>query len=1014
MTRLNIDLSELLAPIRQMREEIQKMNDALKATVQLQSQMAAHQRQSANKYSPTTSGLALEIQDKIITRGGPSNNVYSIGTGAPIPPSNVNPIGMPIPSNAWQVKSILNQKDFAPSFAGALANQAEFGLANSKKERDELIKTLGSQTDKSAQMMRGLLLQQVEKFSNLEKIFKEQTANLEIDPETGKILNATTTQLQELNKTIKELNKTNTELASVQAAATTKAQAGGPGGPTDGGPPSLRDVWKSASFADKSYAIAGAGLQAAGVGFKIFGEYKGFQSLGMQQDFSVRMNLARDVAAVNQYKAQEYMAQVAPTTGEQFVKTYGNLLTPGKETFKYLGLTNRVKAQREAEQYTKLDREAEATRLESERASGIGGILSGFGGASFIKFLGSQAGRKLLETQAAKMAARSAVAGAVGSFLPVVGNLATGVIGTTASAALMGYSLIQGYREYKNYEQTTSTTRTGLEKGGSSFAKQQEMAKYGQEVQKISETLEKRAAFEQAELSSVQAKRLSMGIDENLAAMRMRTAATSMAGGAAVSGFEIFKNLSPARAEALAERYAKLGYSIPEVGQIYNTYAGVMGTTQGAGKLLGLSRAGVGSVEQIAGNVLGISAVSGKKGDLKQLEDIFAKAFEAGLKGAPSIQRFSQAAVEMSAALKIQSATGAAGFLSTLTGAMAGKTGSAAMYLEEAKTGLAGLAATTGATTGFMGAVKVMAGAGAGLNIGTGLGAVSRSNIVQVQEALQQLETSSSYTSMTGLARKMVGAQMASGMSESEAIAQTRKALQGQMSVQAAPFAAEYKRRTGVDFSTIQEKARKILEQTRGKDPKKAAKAGEQLRNLMYQFEDQTTGMAGLEAEGSATALLLSGVSGGDFKRGQKILAAEKAKGAGKAAMDFATVQYKKALNKAAVEAYRATEARTEVSEKELLKTAESLGIEGSAEQKIQTLRGAAGLKQGDKMGFAQLSTAISLLSDKEELRAKNTIIQEFSEKATQQLSDALRGEKKEIKKFNQKPEVDAPILPSG
>ena len=662
------------------------------------------------------------------------------------------------------------------------------------------------------------------------------------------------------------------------------------------------------------------------------------------------------------------------------MRAYGNLLTPGKNTFKYLGVANRDRLQTEATHYANLDRQAEKARTDEQFYGNLGGTAAAGATASLGMFLASKGGQEIVKAQLAKIALKAGTGTVMGSAVPVLGNILGGTSGAVlgiGSALVAGY---QGYQTYKTSQQRAATTRTGLEEGGTFFAGDPGMASSGQQIAKMAEVEHLKEQYRQEELSTFQARRLSMGIDENLAAMRMRTAATSMAGGAAVSGFEMFKNMPEARANAITDRYARLGYSVPEVGQIYNTYAGMMGTTQGANRLLGLSRAGVGSVEQMASNVLGISAVSGKQGDTKQLENIFAKAFEAGLKGAPAIQRFSQAAMEMSQALKIQSASGAAGFLSQLTGAMRGSSGSAMMYMEEAKSGLAGLAGATGATTGLMGTLKVLAGAGAGLTMGTGLGLASRSNVVQVQEALQQLSAGGDYKKMTGLAREMVGAQIASGMSPEAAMANVRRQLQAQSSAQLSPFGAELKRRTGQDFSTMQAEAKSLL--------KKGDAEG--LKNLMSRFKDLTTGMAGLEAEGSAAAYLLSGVDPGDFKRGKNILAQEKGKGAAVAAADFATVNYKRMLNSAAVDASKGI--NRDVTDKELITTAKGMGLKGTDQELIQQLKGAAGVKSGEQMTFSKLSTAMSLLSDTEGVRSQNTVIQDFSDKAIDKLANAMKG----------------------
>jgi hypothetical protein len=946
-----------------MREEIQKMNDALRQTVQLQAQMAAHQRQAANSYSPTRAGAVLQIQDLVAARGGPTSNVYSIGTGAPIPPSNINPtgspLGFPIPSAPWQLAR--GGVGIAAAFAGQAGFQNDLAA---KREREEAVKLLSGSANTTAKILLDVSKKIEQERAAASETLKRATEDYGRASETGaKDLAKFARELDEAAKKFNKVNQKAEQFSTTLDDFIKKGGAGGGGG-EGGGRGGFGGWW------DKYGGITGRALSGAAattaLGFQLAGGYANIQAMGFQQSLTAMQAIPQNIAAAESLRYQKYMAVVAPTTGEQMLEAYGNLLTPGKNKFSYLGVGNRKARETEAnkifeEEFKVSEAERKATTRSAiggaigQAALSIGAIVGGIGLTAGTAGLGAVPGLAL---------AGAGITGLVGAgkdLFTTVTGAQTGLAGQKEGGI---YDMPGAGLFFDNTKQNAQAVKAMYQSGA------------------IRRREENERMLLNAEKERFDARRLSMGLDENLAAMRMRTAATVMAGGAAVTGFEAFRGLSTERAEALATRYAKLGYSIPEVGQIYNTYAGMMGTTRGADRLLGLSRAGVGSVEQMASNVLGISAVSGKQGDTKQLENIFAKAFEAGLKGAPAIQRFSQAAMEMSQALKLQSATGAAGFLSTLTGAMAGKSGSAMMYMEEARSGLMGLAGATGATTGLMGTLKVLSGAGAGLGMGTGLGAVSRSNVIQVQEALQQLSAGGDYTKMTGLARRMVGAQMASGMTQTEAIAKARRALEGQMATQVAPFGAEYKRRTGKDFSAIQARAREML--------KKGDSEG--LRNLMYQFEDETTGMAGLEAEGAAMALLMSGAPPGDFKKGQRMLAQEKGKGAAKAAADFATVNYKRVLNSAAIDAAKGID-RT-VTDEELKTTAAGMGIDTSKANWKQELGKAAGIDvaKGEKFTFAKLATAMSAYADKDTQRTSLSIIEAFGPTAVQQLADAVGG----------------------
>ena len=954
MAKIDINLEELLAPIRQMSVEIQKMNEALRETSRLQAQM----RSAAGQYPNTAGGFASQVRDLAMGRGAPPsalpNNVFSIGTGAPIPPTNINPAGVPQIPMATPALGALAAARQGINITSAFAGQASLQNSQSKRESEELHKILKNHADKSGQLISNFLSKSQSDLNEVSKLLADKKRELALAmASNSENIEELTNSADELSK---KFNSLNTAVGSMTEAAKDFVKNTGGGGGPEGpqGPGGLR------GFLNKYGRPAVAGLATAvGVGFQLSGQYAGLQATGYGQNLAAGQEVPSNIAAASSLRYQRYMATVAPTTGEQFIEAYGNLLTPGKNTFQFAGVGNRKNLQQTASGMVKEELRASEAQRTSAVHSGIGSsVLQG------AVALGTIAGGLALTAGTAGLAAAPGLAIAGAGAVSLVNTVTSGYKTITdAQTGLAGQqeggvfdvtgagSIHDNPLEKKYFQQTRAATAMQLKEE------------------------QNKATLLDSEKQRLSARRLAMGIDENLAALRMQTAATAMAGGAAVTGFE-------GLTEAAASRYASLGYSIPEVGQIYNTYAGMMGTSAGAGRLVGLSRAGVGSVEQMASNVLGISAVSGKQGDTKQLENIFAKAFETGLKGAPAIQRFSQAAVEMSSALKLKSADNAATMLSTLTSAMAGKTGSPLMFLGEAQSGLSALAAATGSTTGLMGTMKVLSGASQGLGQGA-LGLVAGSNLVQVQEAMSQLSGPvKDYTQLTGLAREMVGVQVRAGLSPQEAIKKVQETLKAQSGAQTAPFAAGYKQKTGKDLSAIQAEAKALL---------KAGKS-EELRNLLSDFKGETAGITGLEAEGAAEALLLSGLPASDFKKGKRILEQEKGKGAAKAAADFATVNYKRVLNRAALEAQGAI-SREAVSEKELLETAEGLGIKGTKEQKISALREAAGVKEGESMGFAQLATAMSVLSDKEGgMGGRIGVLESFGDTAIQQLRSVFGG----------------------
>lgn len=940
-----------------MSAEIQKMNEALRETARLQAQM----RSAAGQYSDTKRGGISQIQDLVAARGGPlPNNVYSIGSGSPVPPTNINPTGLP---GGIQLHRANVQAQNIFSSAGAGIGHALLGQSTyqndtaARRDREEMLRAFASRSDPQSKAMQDI-------FQKMEKAREGASANLTKATEAyakaseagSRNLGKFAKELEEASRTFNKANRNLNEFAETMGELQKSMGDGSGGPPSGGGGGRFRNFWNNF----KGMA-APAAVYAAGIGFQLAGTYSGLQATGFRQNLLAGQEIPQNIGTVEALRYQRYMATVAPTTGEQFVETYGNLLFRGKRKFQFLGLGNRENLQNTAANMVQEEFKASEAERSAATRSGIGGaLIQGLGSLLAIKGgLALTVGTGGLAAVPGLALAGTGVAGLVGAGKDLYTGLTqaqTGLAGQAEGGVfnMFGAGFIHDDAKKKAELQKMRATTT--------LVRQEEATQ---------------RSLLDAEKQRISARKMAMGIDENLAALRMQTAATVMAGGAAVTGFEAFKGLSPERSQALAERYASLGYSIPEVGQIYNQYASMMGTTRGAGRLVGLSRAGVGSVEQMAGNILGISAVSGKTGDTKQLENIFAKAFETGLRGAPSIQRFSQAAVEMSSALKLKSAEGAATMLSTLTSALAGKTGSPLMHLGEAQAGLGALAAATGSTTGLMGTMKVLSGASQGLGMGS-LGLVAGSNVVQVQEALSQVSGPvKDYTQLTGLARQLVGAQVNAGLSPEQAISKVRDVLKAQSAAQIAPFASQYEMLTaGGKLSDVQSKAKQLL---------KAGKS-EELRNLMADFKGIASQMTGLEAEGAAEALLLVDLPASDFKKGKDILAREKGKGAAKSAADFATVNYKRVLNKAALEAQGALNRDATISEQ--LEAAEGLGLKGNASQRLAQLRQAAGLKEGEKMSFGKLSTAMSVISDASEgaMGSRIGILEAFGDTAINQL----------------------------
>jgi hypothetical protein len=1019
LANINLDLSELLAPIRQMREEIQKMNDALRQTVQLQAQMAAQQRVKANNYGPTIADFAQEVRDRVVLAGGPAfpNNVYGIDTGEQVPPTNINPRGKRrwfdrerLPGGVDAHRSYLGAAQsvlssggvgIASALAGQVGYQNDFAA---KKEREESIKLLSTSGSASAK----ILLDVSKKIEQERSIASE---NLKKATESyGKASEAGARDLakfaKELDQAAKNFNKVNqkAEQFSETLDDWIKKGGSGPTGPTGGGP-TLLDFFRNLSGGQKAALIAGAGVSAAGLAVSGFGAYMGMRGAGLAQDYSNTLAMSQAKSEIGALQRQNYFAMAAPRSGEEMLRAYGNLLAPTGTNYQYLGFQNRAKLEQDAKRLTETARSSELLQTGGALTEGAGGLITSAGGFAIGRVLATSAGQKLLQGLATRYLGSLAATAVTGPAAPFI------------AAGLTAYSAVDlvksGYGLYRQYQEGMGT-KVGQEFGGRFFGNDR-LAIENQRYQRTLENLRNEELLRHGELGTFASRQMAMGLDEYIGMLRSRGAATSMVGGRAALGIEavlpnlasdsryrnaanqLYSSRAMLDAQKTAAQYAELGYTFNEAGNLKNTLLSVQQNVSSNQLLraMQLTRAGVGSGEQIASGILGISAVSGKAGDLSQLERVFARAFSAGLRGSPEVQKFVQSSTETASALKLQSATGAANILSSVTAAMRGAYGSSLMYLGEAQKGISGFAATTGATAGLMGTLKVLSGAGAGLTSATGLGLLSGANAYQIQDAIRQIESGTPVEKMTGLARQMVGAQRFGGVSSETARASVLSVLKRSGAAIQMPFAAGFEMATGQTFTSIQSKAVQLFSQI-GKGGKLATKAKESLKDLLSSYGSTMVGMGGADNIETAQAQFLASLPQGliETTSGKRALEAEITRGQETSRSDFISVNYKKMLNKAAMQAVGKVSGPIGTGEIEAV--AKSLGINTSEPdwyQRFQSKAMASGVdiksKSQQQVSFKDLANIISAAGG-EEMSKKSMIIEDISANALQRIQRAL------------------------
>ena len=162
---------------------------------------------------------------------------------------------------------------------------------------------------------------------------------------------------------------------------------------------------------------------------------------------------------------------------------------------------------------------------------------------------------------------------------------------------------------------------------------------------------------------------------------------------------------------AHGDSLAKMGLSFTDYANYRNTLTSSIAGGQASGaettKFIRASRAGLGSMEQIAGNVSSLQGIT-RTEDLAKWKEIMTESISAGFDKAQTSQRFFGAVTELSQIAKTTSTTAVAEALkhvsSTSQKLMGGEESVASML--QAQRGLAGLEQKTSGTEGLMGVLK--------------------------------------------------------------------------------------------------------------------------------------------------------------------------------------------------------------------------------------------------------------------------------------------------------------------
>jgi hypothetical protein len=592
------------------------------------------------------------------------------------------------------------------------------------------------------------------------------------------IVSKITDELRNFSGTDKELAEKKAELAkAVSSAAESQERladaskaaesilTGGGGGSGSGGGKSFVE-----SFGEATRAIARITAAAQAIGGAVLG-FQGAQQAGYRQDVYSNMQAVQAAGGVESIAFQRQMGAMNLTSGANVMRYFGNYAAPDSQ-FSYLGTAGRRNADATARQMSQneldIARRDQTLTLGQFGLSALGriggGIAAGAGTGALTGAFGGPIG-------AAGGALLGGLAG-LGSVLGSMGGLASEYGANQATRAQGGLA---------------GTMFGGLLYGGQS----NQMADNAR-TQFFNEQMlrqdQRRQALQDAEMQRADVQRRILGYDEYRRGVSVRQAGASLIGGLSSSGFEDIiagaGNIPVERAGTLPGRVlrgdtmssmgtgelatrlrrrflgtsqaevqtavsaedqrvqpfidmsASRGLSIPEFASIRNQLSGVLSSGASyaqAGRLTDLSRAGLGSQEQLLGNVMGLQQTTGNQTGLKQLESVLASAVSTGFDRAQFAQRFVATVTELSASLRTSDTSRTASALGMTSQALTGQSGSL-LGLSLAQQGLQQVGQFTGQTQGLTGTLKAMALFGAGGTVGTGANLIQGMNAFQLQQ----------------------------------------------------------------------------------------------------------------------------------------------------------------------------------------------------------------------------------------------------------------------------------------
>lgn len=761
MTRINIDFSSILQPIKDAQNELTKLLTQMQEASKMSQGLSSGMRSGG---SPRFSSIQAAGNYTKNMKAIHGDNVIQMPG---VPHSNLDP--------SQHVSSSVNNPIAQAARANVSSNLDPVGIArayNSNAEaqrsapaRGQLIAGLTGSSDTSLKYIGESLKESSQAAAKaMKEVAAMQKTMLDAN---GRLIKDNTDAQKKLADLTKEANKLQEQSNALEAEANDafKNSGGGGGSGGSGGRGGIRGVF------DKMGGLPGLSnlAAAASVGLQAFGQIK-------SNDVFAELQARGSNIQAQQALYHQQMSAAAPMSGRDILRNYGNLMAPdlvGSNS--YIGTGGLGRAQNAA-------LNIQNKELSSSRLGALSNLAT-----STLAGIGMGAGA------GAAFAGLGAVPGAV---LGGIMGLGRGIMGLSDNKYIQSQGGLAGYIPGAF--------------GGES-QRQRNLFEANQRLQSIQMAQQ----IQNQELDRPEMERRARGLDIRTAVLSAQLSGTSLVGGRSANGLNMMaginlgkesgeqsllrqnaqglidssigvtgsKNViggggffSPGtetatttgitdsrhynqgveqlkkltkRTESIADRAARNAADIlmnpAEYGQMTNMWQSYGGKESEARGLAKLRFAGVGSAEQLGAQMFGLQSSTNKPISLEDFKKTLSEGVSNGFSSAPLMQAFMGTLTQLSQSMGVNDVNKVGGELGMLSSSIS-VTGKGGMRsLREAAQAMSSVASYSGQVNGPVGMMKTLAGASSGMTIQSGLSVANTMNssqLMEARDAMQQMANS--------------------------------------------------------------------------------------------------------------------------------------------------------------------------------------------------------------------------------------------------------------------------------